>query len=143
MIIIDTSGLIAAADGSDPRHKEVSAALAKEQPPFLLSPFVLAEVDYLALTRWGVERDLALLDEVGRGAFALAPFDANDIQVARTLIARYDDFEIGLADASIVVLAHRHRTRRLLTLDQRHFRVLRGPGGKPFVILPDDDPGSA
>jgi uncharacterized protein len=138
LIIVDTSGLLAAADASDPRHLEVAAALAKEQPPFLLSPFVLAEVDYLALTRWGVERELALLDEVSRGAFELAPFDANDVQVARTLIARYEDFEIGLADASIVVLAHRHRTRRVLTLDQRHFRVLRGPGGKPFTILPGD-----
>ncbi len=138
MILIDTSGLIAAADGSDPRHSEVVAALAKEVPPFLISPFVLAEVDYLALTRWGVERELALLDEVARGAFQLAPFDAADLEVAQKLIARYEDQEIGLADASIVVLAHRHRTRRVLTLDHRHFRVLRGPGGKPFTILPGD-----
>jgi uncharacterized protein len=139
LILIDTSGLIAAADASDPRHREVVAALDKEVPPFLLSPFVLAEVEYLALSRWGVTRELALLDEVGRGAFELAPFDRSDVQVARTLIARYADLEIGLAGASIVVLAHRHRTLRVLTLDHRHFRALRGPGSKPFVIVPADN----
>ena len=138
MIVADTSGFLAAADASDPRHQDVIAALAKETPPFLLSPLVLAEIDYLVLTRWGVERELVVLDEIVRGAFELAPFDANDLQIARTLIARHEDLEIGLADASIVVLAHRHRTHRVLTLDQGHFRVLRGPGSKPFVILPGD-----
>jgi hypothetical protein len=26
----------------------------------------------------------------------------------------------------------------VLTLDERHFRVLRGPGGHPFRVLPAD-----
>jgi hypothetical protein len=38
---------------------------------------------------------------------------------------------------SIVLLAHRHRVRDVLTLDERHFRVLPGPGG-PFRLLPAD-----
>lgn len=138
MIIIDTSGFLAAVDSRDPRHREVATALAGETPPFLLSPFVLAEVDYLSLTRWGVEKELAILDYVSAGGFQLTPFDADDIQIARKIAARYADQEIGLADASLVVLAHRHRTNRILTLDERHFRVLRGPGGKPFTVLPAD-----
>jgi hypothetical protein len=28
--------------------------------------------------------------------------------------------------------------RDLLTLDERHFRALRGPGGRPFRLLPAD-----
>jgi predicted nucleic acid-binding protein len=43
----------------------------------------------------------------------------------------------SLADASIVVLAERHRVRDVLTLDERHFRVLT-TGGKPFRLLPAD-----
>jgi predicted nucleic acid-binding protein len=45
---------------------------------------------------------------------------------------------IGLADASNVVLANRHDTLDVLTLDERPFRALRGPGGRPFRILPAD-----
>jgi hypothetical protein len=43
----------------------------------------------------------------------------------------------GVADASIVVLAERHKTRDVLTLDQRHFRVFTA-NRKPFRILPAD-----
>lgn len=69
--------------------------------PFIVSPYVLAELDYLLATRRGVNAELA-----------------------------------ALADASLVILAERYSTDRLLTLDHRHFRVLRTSGGGPFVLLP-------
>jgi predicted nucleic acid-binding protein len=49
---------------------------------------------------------------------------AADIGRARGVIARHADLGISLADASIVVLAERHGIDAVLTLDQRHFRVL-------------------
>jgi hypothetical protein len=135
LIVVDTSALVAAADVADPRHHDVAAVFEVAPGPFLVSPFVLAETDYLVRSRWGVERELALLDQIKR-SFEIAPFDSADLSVARRIIARYADQEIGLADASIVVLAARHRTRSVLTLDERHFRVLRTSTGKPFEILP-------
>lgn len=48
----------------------------------------------------------------------------------------YEDQGIGLTDASLVVLAHRYRTDRLLTLDHRHFRILRTAAGGSFTLLP-------
>ena len=50
---------------------------------------------------------------------------------------RYADLGISLADASIVVLAARHNGRDVLTLDERHFRVL-AAGRRPFRLLPSD-----
>ena len=47
-------------------------------------------------------------------------------------------FTIGLADASIVVLAERLDVHDLLTLDERHFRAVLGPRDKPFRLLPAD-----
>jgi hypothetical protein len=57
-----------------------------------------------------------LLDEVARGAYRLESFDLADIQAARQVLAKYPDLELGLADASLVVLAARHRVRDILTL---------------------------
>jgi len=54
------------------------------------------------------------------------------------VIQRYGDMELGLADASIVVLARRHDVRDVLTLDERHFRALRAGAGRPFHLLPAD-----
>lgn len=59
-------------------------------------------------------------------------------QAAERVIGRYRELEIGLADASLVVLAHRYGIRDILTLDERHFRALRGPAGRPFRLHPVD-----
>lgn len=62
--------------------------------------------------------------------------DATDIRAARSLIDRYHDQNIGLADASIAVLAHAYRTTRVLTLDHRHFEVLRTVAGRRLTLVP-------
>jgi uncharacterized protein len=52
----------------------------------------------------------------------------------------YRDGYVGITDAANVVLADRYRTTRLLTLDQRHFRVLRPLwGANSFTLLPLDE----
>lgn len=115
--------------------------MERQEPPYLLSPFVLAELDYLISTRVGQQAQHALLGEVARGAFRLAPFLADDVKQALDVLNRFADLQIGLADASIVVLAERHRASVLLSLDERHFRLLPGPGGRPFTLLPADFEG--
>lgn len=59
---------------------------------------------------------------------------------ASAVVERYRGLRIGLADASIVVLAQRHRARDVLTLDERHFRALRIGQRSYFRILPADRP---
>lgn len=138
MIVLDTSGLLAAIDASQRQHSQAVAALRDASPPWLLSPFVLAELDYLLATRVGQEAERGLLAEVGRGVYRLEAFDADDIVSAERLIGRHGSLDIGLADASLVVLANRYGIRDVLTLDERHFRALRGPNGRPFRLLPAD-----
>ena len=104
--------------------------------PLVVSPFVVAELDYLVATRVGVDAELVALEELAGGAYELAALDAADLVTASTLIARYRDQSIGIADASIVVLADRYHTRELLTLDHRHFEVVRPLSGGRFKLLP-------
>ena len=138
MIILDASGLLAALMPSQPLHRAAREARDGDAGPFLLSPFILAEVDYF-VSKWaGAAAELEFLAEVSRGAYLLAPFEADDLAEAAAVIDAHRELEIGLADASIVVLAGRYRTNRVLTLDERHFRALRTPAGKPFTILPAD-----
>ena len=137
MILLDTSGLLAAVDGAQRDHARAAASLTAATAPLLLSPFVLAELDYLIARRVGEPARKALLAEVGRGAYRLQPFSADDVEAARTVIDRHADLQISLADASIVVLAARHGTQDVLTLDERHFRVLTA-NRKPLRLLPAD-----
>lgn len=137
MILLDTSGLLAALFPDQRHHRECAEVLLGSAGPFLLSPFVLAELDYLVTKFAGVDIELELLAEIGRGTYRLEGFSSTDIQRARNIIERYRDLEIGLADASIVVLAERYSATDILTLDERHFRTLQGPKG-PFRLLPTD-----
>jgi len=138
LILLDASGLFTALNPVQPRHEGARRVLETGSGPFVLSPFVLAELDYLTTTRVGLSAALALLQEVETGAYELATFETEDVGAARTVIEQYNDLGIGLADASIVVLAGRYRTESVLTLDERHFRVLRSPRGRPFRVLPAD-----
>ena len=138
MILLDTSGLFAALAANQRAHEAAKGALEQARPPLVLSPFVLAELEYFLARTGGVGAELALLEEVGAGAYDLVPFLDDDVVEAAGVIARHRDLGIGLADASIVVLAGRFRTSNVLTLDERHFRVLRTPAGDPFTVLPAD-----
>jgi predicted nucleic acid-binding protein len=138
VILLDTSGLLSALDESQRYHDECARLLIEAVPPLLLSPFVLAELDYLLMRHIGRRAQAALLEEVARGAYQLEPFAAADVARANQVIAQYADLAIGLADASIVVLAERHAVAEVVTLDQRHFRALRIERRKRFKILPLD-----
>jgi uncharacterized protein len=138
VILLDTSGVIAALDADEPGHQAAARALESVQSPWFLSPFVLAELDYLVARRGGVAAEVALLSEVAAGGYQLAGFDSDDLVRAANVIERYRDLRLGLADASIVVLADRYGVRDVLTLDERHFRAIAGPKGKAFRLLPAD-----
>ncbi len=136
-MIVDTSALLAAMFADQRLHAECAEVLAASSRR-ILSPFVLAELDYLIGRHAGIAAELALLDEVERGAYELAAIDSADVAAAGEIVERYADLGIGLADASLLVLADRHRTVDIFTLDERHFRAMRAPNGQALRLLPAD-----
>lgn len=136
-LIVDTSALLAYFDASEPDHAAVGQSLTASTDLLIVSPNVVAELDCLVATRHGLDAELAVLDELTGGAWELPDFDLHDLRLARSVIARYGDQNIGVADASDVVLAERYRTRSIVTLDRRHFEFVRPITGDRFTLLPD------
>ena len=136
-MIVDTSALLALFNQREPEHRRVTAAVRAAAPEGLVvSPYVLAELDYLITTRVGVAAELAVLGELTGGAWDLAGMAEADVAGCATVIEKYADQAIGLADASLVVLARRYSTRCIATLDRRHFEVIRPLDGGRFRLLP-------
>jgi hypothetical protein len=135
-LIADTSGLLAFFNRDEPDHARVAAEVEAATEPLVVSPYVVAELDYLVATRLGIAAELTILDELAGGAYHLAAFGLAELARARAVVKRYQDQQIGVADASIVVLADLHRTREVLTLDRRHFDVLRPLSGGRFRLRP-------
>jgi len=136
-MIVDTSVLLAAFVPDQRMHEPCAGVLADGRP-LVVSPFVLAELDYLTARIAGVDAELAVLEELSSGAYEIAGFDAVDLVRAHAVIERYRDLPLGLADASLVVLADKHNENAIATLDERHFRVVQSLRGHPFRILPAD-----
>ncbi|HET6920461.1 MAG TPA: PIN domain-containing protein [Jiangellaceae bacterium] len=135
-MIVDTSALLSFFDRTEPHHEPAVKVIVGSRDPLVVSPYVLAELDYLVASHLDVTAELAVLREMAGGAWELAALDAKDVIRAASVVQRYADQEIGLADASIVVLAERYGTRRVATLDRRHFEVLRPFQGGRFTIVP-------
>jgi len=135
VIIVDTSALYALMREDDPMSQSVLEAI-RDDPVRVVSPYVVAELDYLFLTRYGVVQELRVMEELASGNFDLASIGAADIIGCTRVISRYQDQRVGVTDASMVILADRYGTDRIATLDRRHFSVLRGLDGQPFELLP-------
>ncbi|MCY4163193.1 MAG: PIN domain-containing protein [bacterium] len=136
-MIVDTSVLLAAFVPNQRMHSKC-ANLIRNTNRLVISPFVLAELDYLTAQIAGVQAELVLLNELCSGAYELAEFKINDLTQATEIVDRYSDLPIGLTDASLIVLASRYSTNVIATLDERHFRVARSLEGQPFRVLPAD-----
>lgn len=137
-VVLDAAPLLALADRRDPMGPRIEALLREEPGELLIPAPVTAEVDYLLGRRLGRVARLAFLDDLAAGRFTVACLDANDHGVVAGLERRYADLDVGLADLSVVVVAARSGTRRLVTFDERHFRALRPLNGGCFTLLPSD-----
>ena len=107
------------------------------RPSISLSPYVLAELDYLVQTRFGAKVELSMLNDISNGAFVLESFDAKDIAACIKIIEKMNNQEIGLTDASVVHLAARNNTNTIMTLDHKHFNPMRNSKNKPFKLVPE------
>jgi uncharacterized protein len=135
-VIVDTSALLAYFNAREPDHQAVSGVIDSNDELLVVSPYVVAELDYLIAKRIGVDAELEVLRELSSGAWELADVGVAELELATSIIEKYRDQDIGVADASMVVLADRYHTRRIVTLDRRHFDVLRPIGGGRFSVRP-------
>ncbi len=136
VIIADTSALLALFNRLDRAHEAVAAFVATTNESLAVSPFVVAELDYLVATRLGVAAELATLRELAGGAYDLPAITTDELRDCAGVVERFHDQAIGVTDASLVVLAKRYKTKSILTLDHRHFNVLRPLDGGRFTLLP-------
>ncbi|RDI66123.1 PIN domain-containing protein [Nocardia pseudobrasiliensis] len=140
-LVVDTSAIVTAFDEAHPEHEAVARVLRDDDRLLVVSPFIVAEADYMLSSRFGARAALNFSRDVATGAYELPEWTAEDHSTAMDIASRFGSGKdyIGIADASNVVLADRYHTTTLLTLDQRHFRQL-APlwGASSFTLLPFD-----
>lgn len=132
--IVDTGALYAAADADDAAHEACVAALESEDFDLVIPALVVAEATYLIGTRMGASAESSFLRSLE--SLEVAAPEPEDWRRIAELVARYANVGLGGTDASVVALAERLRVRTVITLDRRHFSVVRPRHCRNFRILP-------
>lgn len=137
-LLLDAGPLVALADPAEPQRETILDILTRETGDLVIPAPTTAEVDYLLGQRFGSAARRAFVSDLAAGRFSVASLERADYSTILDLDARYADLELGLADCALVTLAARHRTTRILSFDERHFRVVAPLHGKAFTLLPAD-----
>ena len=133
-VIADTGAIIALLDEDDKHH---AAVVEVAQSFDLLIPVtVLPEVDYLVTKYLGEAVVRSFLEAMTEGSFIYLPIEIDEIRRTTEIMARYADIPIGFVDASLVALTESHNIHRILTLDRRHFNIIRPEGFDYLELLP-------
>jgi predicted nucleic acid-binding protein len=133
-ILVDAGPLVALFDRSDTHHDRVVDALKTIRDPLVTVWPVVVESMYLLAFSWQAQKALWELLETGQ--IDLLPLDGSDVPRMKSLMEKYRDQPMDMADAALVRVGEREGIRRVLTLDQRDFRVYRMERKGSFSLLP-------
>jgi uncharacterized protein len=137
-LLIDAAPVVALADPDEPLRARILTALRDEPGALVIPAPTTAEIDYLLGQRFGQAARRAFLRDLAAGRFAAVGLEREDYTTIIDIEGRYADLDLGLADCALIVLADRHRTTRILTFDERHFRAITPLRGGAFTIVPAD-----
>jgi len=115
VIIADTGPLVAYFDRSDQHHAWAKEVMATLTEPLLTCDAVLAEVTFL-LQRGGIAATPPM-QMIERGLLQSKFSTAIEATALRTLLERYDDVPMSLADACLVRMSELHHAAKVWTTD--------------------------
>jgi len=134
--IVDTGFLFALADVSDVHHDRALEVASTLSDTILVPVTVLPEICYLLDSRLGHDVMRQFLIRLQNGPMLIEPISKTDLPRTSEILGQYADARIDFVDATIVALAERLDVTRILTTDQRHFRLFRPKHCTAFEILP-------
>jgi uncharacterized protein len=133
--ISDTGALLAYLDRKDQWHTRCREAFEEGLLfPLLTSTAVLTELFHLARGR---QQQLQFVWDFARsGALRIVPMTDEDLPALETLMLRYRDRPMDLADATLVRIAERESVLTVFTTDNDDFETYRAFGRRRFRVLP-------
>ena len=96
---------------------------------------VSAEVCFLLARDGGPAVEAGFLRAFSSGYLTVADVTVADLQRSAELVERYADLPLGGTDACLVALAERLEIPELITLDRRHFAVVRPRHVEALTLL--------
>ena len=134
-VLLDTSAILALSDTRHHLHKAIKNLVLKKEDIYIIPSTVIVEVCQLLKYRFGSMVELKFLEEINKSNFIMETIQLADISRIMEILVKHRDFHVGYVDASIVAVAERLGTNKILTLDKKHFNGLIPSGFAYFELL--------
>lgn len=139
MILVDTGPVVAAINRRDPDHTRCRKTLDDHAGQLLITPYVVAEVCWMAASRIGGQAEANVIDAVAAGELQQVAIEPGDLARMSELLHRYHSLHGGeglsVADASVVAVAERLKINEIATLDITDFSIVQPRDLPPFTLL--------
>jgi uncharacterized protein len=135
-IILDTGGLLTLLDASTKEHAR-TLQIASQFHDWLISSAILAEVDYMLMSRVGSHASMKFLQGLADGDYIIETYLPQDIRYALEKSKKYKTLALGLADCAVMALSERLHIPTILTFDN-HFNIVKPSAFKQFVLPLDE-----
>lgn len=135
-LVLDTSVLLAYADRSDRDNSRCAELIDGYDGDLVIPEPVIIELDYLLATRIDPSASVALVEDINAYTFKVERLTARDYSRIEALMSTYLDMALGFVDIAVLVIVERLGEKRLATLDQRHFSVVRPIHTEALELLP-------
>ncbi|MBI1760665.1 MAG: PIN domain-containing protein [Acidobacteria bacterium] len=135
-LLLDTGFAVALFHEDDQRHADVLGVVQQIRDQIIFPIPAITETVYLLRRDAGNEVATHFIASLATTALRLENPLPPDYQRAAALMRQYADAKLDFVDALIVALAERLNITRLLTLDQRDFRLVRPRHCAAFELLP-------
>lgn len=134
--LLDTGFAVAFLNQKDTRHGDVARSRRQIQGTIHFPVPAITETAYLLERDVGVELSAAFIASLSRTDLILENPLPPDYQRAGELMLHYADSGLDFVDVVIVAIAERLNITRILTFDQRDFRLVRPNHCQAFELLP-------
>lgn len=133
-VLVDAGPLVALFDRSDLHHHRCVETLMSLQEPLVTVWPVISEA--MHLLRFSLEAQDAVWELVLADTVSILPLDGDDVPRIKELMRQYRNLPMDFADAALVRVAEREKSRTIFTLDRRDFQVYRPSRIGRFTIIP-------
>jgi predicted nucleic acid-binding protein len=138
VILTDAGPLVAILDRGEAHHAKCVACLRQLVGPMLTTWPAFTEAMYLLGEAGSWRAQSALWGLVDGGDLQIALPDQGQLDRMKTLMEKYKDRPMDLADASLVALAEAQGLHDIFTLDHADFRVYRANRWRSFRLWPSE-----
>ncbi len=134
--LLDTGFLYALLNRREQTHEAVREATAAIDAAVYLPTPVTVEVTYLLQRDVGQTAAAEFVNGLAEPPYTLVEPTPADYRRAASVMSQYADARVDFVDAILVACAERLAITRVLTLDQRHFRLIRPQHCDAFTLIP-------